>query len=312
MLNAQGCSSNIGRAVQSLLARENKLHPIDQLMKSVVRIEATLKGGGVATGSGFAYRFAAREDGLHVPAIVTNKHVIEGAESVSLPISVADERGEETGRYEVINYPIGAGNIIYHPDEGVDLCAILSSPIHQHFQDRKFQPALVHLDKQITATTETFSELLPLEEVTMIGFPNGIWDSVNNGSIARRGIIATIPEKNYLGKSQFVVDMACFPGSSGSPIYLANFGSYGDRQGNLNMGTRIKLLGVLYAGPQHTASGDIVLQPVPTHNRPVAFTSIPNNLGYVIKATELDAIERIAEELLTSQASGTPRSGAPS
>jgi len=56
----------------------------------------------------------------------------------------------------------------------------------------------------------------------------------------------------------------------------------------------------LYAGPQHTASGEIVLAPVPTQNKPVALTSIPNNLGYVIKATELDEIEEIAVNLLTN------------
>lgn len=286
------------------------MHPLDQLMKSVVRIEATLNDGGVATGSGFAYRFAEQEGGLHVPTIVTNKHVIDGATSVSLPISVADSSGEATGNFEVITYPINS-NVIYHPDAEIDLCAILAAPIHQYFEKKKLQPALVHLNKEISATDTTFSELLPLEEVTMIGYPNGIWDSTNNGSIARRGIIATIPEDDYLGKKQFVVDMACFPGSSGSPVYLANFGSYADRNGNLVMGTRIKLLGILYAGPQHTASGEIVLSPVPTQNKPMSLTSMPNNLGYVIKATVLDDIEAIAEKLL-SQASGTPKSGAPS
>jgi len=274
------------------------MHPLDQLMKSVVRIEAKLNSGGIATGSGFAYRFAQQEDGMHVPTIVTNKHVIEGAVAVSLPISVADNNGNVTGEFEVISYPIN-NNVIYHPDPEVDLCAILAAPIHQYFQQKKTHPALVHIDKKIIATEATFSELLPLEEVTMIGYPNGIWDSTNNGSIARRGIIATIPENDYLGKKQFVVDMACFPGSSGSPVYLANFGSYADRNGNLNMGTRIKLLGILYAGPQHTASGEIVLAPVPTQNKPMSFTSMPNNLGYVIKATELNSIESIAETLLT-------------
>jgi len=286
------------------------MHPLDQLMKSVVRIEATLKDGGIATGSGFAYRFAEKEGGLHVPAIVTNKHVIDGAVSVSLPISVANSNGEATGDFEAITYPINS-NVIYHPDPEVDLCAILAAPIHQYFQQKKLQPALVHLNKEISANDATFSELLPLEEVTMIGYPNGIWDSTNNGSIARRGIIATIPENDYFGKKQFVVDMACFPGSSGSPVYLANFGNYADRNGNLVMGSRIKLLGILYAGPQHTASGEIVLTPVPTQNKPMSFTSMPNNLGYVIKATELDAIESIAENLLTSQARGTPEIGAP-
>lgn len=273
------------------------MHPLEKLMKSVVRIEAQLQKGSVATGSGFAYRFAEKEDGLHVPAIVTNKHVIEGAVSVSLPISVADSTGNATGNFEVITYPI-PNNVIYHPDPNVDLCAILAAPIHQYFQQKKLQPALVHLNKEITATDSTFSDLLPLEEVTMIGYPNGIWDSTNNGSIARRGIIATIPENDYLGKKQFVVDMACFPGSSGSPVYLANFGSYADRDGNINMGSRIKLLGILYAGPQHTASGEIILTPVPTSNKPMSLTSMPNNLGYIIKATELDALEAIAETLL--------------
>lgn len=273
------------------------MHPLDQLMKSVVRIEAKLKDGSVATGSGFAYNFAMQKNGMYVPAIVTNKHVIDGAVSVSLPISIADGSGNVTGKFETISYSIN-GNVIDHPDPEVDLCAILARPIHQYFQHKQTKPVLFHLDKTIAATKATFSELLPLEEVTMIGYPNGIWDSTNNGSIARRGIIATIPENDYLGKKQFVVDMACFPGSSGSPVYLANFGSYGNRNGDLIMGTRIKLLGVLYAGPQHTASGEIMLAPVPTHNKPISVTSMPNHLGYVIKATELDAIESIAEILL--------------
>lgn len=280
------------------------MHPLDQLMKSVVRIEATLQDGSVATGSGFAYRFAAQEGGLYVPAIVTNKHVIEGASKVSLPISVADKSGKTTGKYEIITYELDKNNVMFHPSAEVDLCAILAAPIHQYFEQKNLQPALVHLDKEITANIETFAELLPLEEVTMIGFPNGIWDSTNNGSIARRGVIATIPENDYLGKKQFVVDMACFPGSSGSPVFLANFGNYSDRKGNLIMGTRIKLLGILYAGPQHTASGEIVLAPVPTQNKPMSFTSIPNNLGYVIKAVELEALESVAENLLTNSSSG--------
>ena len=276
------------------------MHILDQLMKCVVRIEANLASGGIATGSGFGYRFAVKADGSHIPAIITNKHVIEGATSVSLPISTADASGVLTGKYEVVTYPIGINNIILHPSNDVDLCAILASPVHAYLKTKGKQPALIHLDKSIIPTVSDFSLFLPLEEVTMIGFPNGIWDSKNNGSIARRGVIATIPGDDYLGKAQFVVDMACFPGSSGSPVFLANFGNFSDRNGNLNIGTRVKLLGVLYAGPQHTASGEIVLAPIPTNNKPMALMSIPNNLGYVIKSTEIDAMDAIANRLLTS------------
>ncbi len=275
-----------------------EMHPLDQLMKCVVRIEANLSSGNVATGSGFAYSFAKQENGIHVPAIVTNKHVIYDALSVSLPISVADINGNLTGEFEIITYPITQQNVIYHPSPDVDLCAIIAAPIHEYFRSRSTQPALVHLDKSILPNKALFSELLPLEEVTMIGYPNGIWDSTNNGAIARRGVIATIPENDYLGKQQFVVDMACFPGSSGSPVFLANFGSFAGREGGLILGSRIILLGVLYAGPQHTASGDIVIAPIPTQNKPMALTSMPNNLGYVIKGMEIEVIEEIAQRSL--------------
>lgn len=285
------------------------MHILDQLMKSVVRIEAKMGNGQISTGSGFAYRFAVREDGSHVPAIVTNKHVIDGAIEISFPVSTADRQGNLTGKFENIQYSIDGSNVLLHPDDSVDLCAILSAPIYNHFKGRNLQPAIYSFDKNISTIESEFSELLPMEEVTMIGYPNGIWDSANNGSIARRGIIATIPGDDYLGKKQFVVDMACFPGSSGSPVFLANFGSYADRNGNLAVGSRVKLLGVLYAGPQHRANGEIVVVPIPTSSRPIAETSIPNNLGYVIKSLELEPLEAMADKLLTSEFSESANAG---
>ena len=48
------------------------------LTYSTVRIECRLAGGGLSTGTGFFFRFLNNET-THVPAIVTNKHVVEGA-----------------------------------------------------------------------------------------------------------------------------------------------------------------------------------------------------------------------------------------
>lgn len=51
----------------------------------------------------------------------------------------------------------------------------------------------------------------------------------------------------------------------------------------------MKLLGVLYAGPQHTAEGELEVVTVPTQQqRVVTISRIPNNLGVVIKATKLE------------------------
>ena len=56
----------------------SKLSPSEQLAHSTVRIECQLANGLTGTGTGFFFRFAESE-GIHVPAIVTNKHVIAGA-----------------------------------------------------------------------------------------------------------------------------------------------------------------------------------------------------------------------------------------
>lgn len=135
----------------------------------------------------------------------------------------------------------------------------------------------------------------------MIGYPNGIWDAVNNAPILRRGVTATYPRLDYNGKSEFMIDAACFPGYSGSPVFLFKIGAYQIKSGATAIGTRLKLLGILYAGPQHTATGDLEIVNVPTHQRVVAFSRIPNNLGCVVKAKKLLDFEQILEQLSSSQ-----------
>jgi hypothetical protein len=58
-------------------------------------------------------------------------------------------------------------------------------------------------------------------------------------------------------------------------------------------GMRLKLLGILYAGPQHTATGEIEIVNVPVKQQPVAISRIPSNLGIVIKSEKLLDFENI-------------------
>ncbi len=116
----------------------------------------------------------------------------------------------------------------------------------------------------------------------MIGCPRGISDEVNNLPIVRRGITATSLSKLYNGKPEFMVDMACFPGSSGSPIFLYNRNGFFDRKQNSYMmgTTRLKFVGVLYAGPLVTNDGQLVLGQVPR----VAVQSMMH-LGNALRST---------------------------
>ena len=136
----------------------------------------------------------------------------------------------------------------------------------------------------------------------MVGYPNGIWDSKNNLPILRRGITATAVYNDYNGKKEFMIDMACFPGSSGSPVFLYNPTFYNSKDGTaINLGSRIYLLGILYAGPQYMTTGELEIIDIPTTRtiRPIA--GIPINLGLTIKAEKLLDFEAIIEELLKKQ-----------
>ncbi|WP_281248121.1 S1 family peptidase [Lacicoccus alkaliphilus] len=179
-----------------------------------------------------------------------------------------------------------------HPNPEVDLCVMSIMPLINYAHTSGNELFFIPLDKSLIPTNSQLKDLKALEDVIMMGYPNGIWDRVNNKPIFRKGITATHPYNNYDGKEEFMIDAACFPGSSGSPVFLLNEGSYQDRQGNTYMGqTRIFLLVILYAGPQHTITGEIEIIDIPTSDTAVPISRIPNNLGLIIKSSRINELE---------------------
>jgi hypothetical protein len=268
------------------------LTPSEQLTHSTVRIMCTTADGSASTGSGFFFAFLREED-KHVPAIVTNKHVVDGAVRGQFCLTQKGaDGGPEVGKHITIHVDDFASRWIRHPDPNVDLCAMPIAPLLNSAAEQGKAFFFVTLDGRLIPSADELRELSALEDILMIGYPNGIWDHVNNMPILRKGVTATHPNLDYEGRNEFVIDAACFPGSSGSPVFLFNIGSWTDRKGNVIMGgIRTKLLGVLYAGPQHTATGEVRIVTIPTQQKAMAFSTIPNNLGYVIKANRLHELE---------------------
>lgn len=267
----------------------------EQITYSTVRIECELKTGGISTGTGFFFNFLEDEENnnRHVPVVVTNKHVIKNAAKGKLIITKANEKGEplDTQHFSVM-FDDFENFWRLHPQADVDLCAMPIAPFINEAEKKGDKLFYIPFTKDLLPTEKHKEELCALEDILMIGYPNGIWDSVNNMPILRKGSTATNPMKDYNGKKEIMIDIAAFPGSSGSPVLIFNEGGYRDKRGNTYMGAnRVILLGVLYAGPQATATGEIIM--IPNLQKPITVSRIPNNLGLVIKAERILELEKL-------------------
>ncbi|WP_185956506.1 S1 family peptidase [Changchengzhania lutea] len=268
----------------------------EQLAYSTVRLECLTKTGNVQTGTGFFFKFLEKGD-QHVPVIITNKHVVKNAVKGKFILTKSDKDGNpintEHFTAEFVNFE---QQWKMHPDANVDLCAMALAPVVNYAQQQRVNLFYRVFDKNLLPQKEQQDEFTALEDVLMIGYPNGIWDSVNNQPIFRKGTTATHPNIDYNGKKEFMIDVACFPGSSGSPVLIYNASSYTTKSGGTIMGgTRIILIGVLYAGPQHTATGEIKIVNVPQFNQPLSISRIPNNLGICLKAERILELEKLFE-----------------
>lgn len=261
----------------------------EQLLYSTTKLTSVNNGIPTSTGTGFFMRFPFK-DGENIFVIITNKHVIDSANEIIVNLHIASD-DKPSGEITTCKLQNVKQLAIGHPDPNVDLCAFIISPFLNQAIEAGMKPFFAPLDLDLIPTKDDWNFFDAIEEIIMIGCPNGIYDETNNFPIARRGITASSLTKKYNGMDEFMVDMACFPGSSGSPIFIYDRNGYFDRKKNSYMigASRLKLVGVLYAGPRVTNDGRIVLGQVPR----IAVDSVMH-LGNALRST---AILQIEEEI---------------
>lgn len=276
---------------------------MEQLTHSTVRMETILHSGGISTGTGFYMHFLQKEDTC-IPVIVTNKHVVANANVGKFHVTLANDEGlPDTGKHQLFQFANFEQQCIKHPDSNVDLAAFLIGPLLNQAKQSGGKLFYIPLKMDLIPSDEERKSYSSMEDIVMIGYPNGIWDSKNNLPVIRKGITATHANIHWNGKPEFLTDIASFPGSSGSPVFLANIGGYMDNKGNTYMGShRIRLLGVHYAGAMHTASGEIHIVTAPTSNVPIPITQIPNNIGVAINSKEIFGLEKEVERVIKANA----------
>ncbi len=262
-----------------------------QLLFSTVRISTKNYDGRI--GSGTAYFFHLKlDDNQVVPILITNKHVIENAILGEFLVHEAmmdknDNKLAPSGKSCRIVFEKDFHKEWHlHPNKNVDLCAMLFQPLKTKAEQQDKQLYYTPLDETLIPNEKTISELSAYEEVTMVGYPIGLWDEIKNLPLIRKGGTALHPIANFQNQPIGILDIAAFPGSSGSPVFIVNEGSYSTSKG-IHIGSRLMFIGTQFAAPNYTAEGKIEIREIPTALAPIVTTQNFIHLGYYIKSSEI-------------------------
>lgn len=166
-------------------------------------------------GTGFFYRafLNARKD-RSIILLISNKHVFLNPKG-RLIISLNREKEDGTPEFgSVETYDqVGFENAYFtHPDSEVDLACINVSNITRTNAFYKF------LDSNLLKPID-YEKVAPGSDVIFVGYPDGHYDTANNLPLIRKGWIASMPNVDFNGKGQIVIDAQIFQGSSGSPVF---------------------------------------------------------------------------------------------
>ncbi len=266
---------------------------VEYLAYSTVLIECENHDGSCSSGTGFFVELEPNKE-THEPmlVLVTNKHVVNAAKSLRLVFTVS-AGGMPTDKTYSISLDGFRPLWRFHPDANVDLCALQLSAVLSSARRDGIELMISPFSVQQIANKDDLQKMVHGEDVYMIGYPDGIRDTVNNQPIFRRGVLATSPRFDFEGKPHFLIDMAVFHGSSGSPVVSIRYGMCVDTRRLVYRGFekgKVKLLGVVFATHLHDSPGKIY--EIATTNM-MSLTQIPNNLGIVIKADRIIELEQL-------------------
>ena len=247
----------------------------------------TFQGNNISGfGTGFFLSLKC-SDGRDVAFFVTNRHVISGATHFEITLNKRDDT--DIYRFSIgkkfqlkISSVCGFSDMISE-DEHIDIALI---DITNFALDLGKEYLFQAIDNDQIVEKNSEKEISPLRSVCMIGCPKGIYDEFNNIAIARSGFLASIFEIDYNNKPWFAIDIAAYPGSSGSPVFAIDYGFAAQPSGVTKAGIyQIQLLGLLFGGPIPVNEQKVEILPISDNFKIYSKNLI--NIAYCLKAREI-------------------------
>jgi len=180
-----------------------------------ISIEAP-NNAGTSVGTGFLYH-APLKDGTDrsINLLVSNKHVfIDPRGKLSISFNLKNKDGNpdygNIRHFESVNFH---DSYYEHPDPEVDLACVNVSGLTNENVFYK------NLGKEFIKDVD-YGQVTLGSQVLFVGYPDNRYDSVNNLPLVRKGTIASVPDIDFNGRGQIVIDAQVYPGSSGSPVFV--------------------------------------------------------------------------------------------
>jgi S1-C subfamily serine protease len=272
-------------------------------MFSTVRIKASGEGSDgsrfESVGTGFVFGYSLEhvqqmKEGRWSFFMVTNKHVVEGADKGTFTFIEAEEDGSPRLGYGV-KIPIDDFEQHWHghPDDDVDIAVMPIQSLINEMNQNRVNTCVAPVLRGHVPPLEKVAEMDVVEEILFIGYPDGRYDRHNLTPIIRRGTTATPLQLDYGGDPTFLVDASVFPGSSGSPVFIADIATYKERTGKVRIGgRRAWFLGVVSSVFYRWADGKIDIDEIPAARRLKVESEEMLDLGVAHKSsTVLETIE---------------------
>lgn len=225
-----------------------------QLLFVTTPIWIERRDGTQATGTAFLVNWpVAGKPATSAPLLVTAAHVVRNAKRGVIALARRD--GEMPALGQAVRIEVDEGFFARGVTLEMDLFLAPLAPL-LHLLEQQKQPIFYRaVSPDIMPSAEVIADFSALEDVTFIGYPSGLFDERNVGSVIRRGITASPVWSDYEGVPSFLIDAGVFPGSSGSPVFILNQGSYATR-GGIAIGSRLLFLGMITESFLRTESVD--------------------------------------------------------